>query len=296
MTLIVLNRGLEWIFGAENTVETIWRWYMSLIGNDRKMALAFTVITAFFAHWLGSIAFLIYDLTNWPGFLNKYKIQPSSNIPLDMAKFYEGLRLVLFNQLVTAPLSFLSLWLLLDWLDRWDLIDIETVPTFPQFFRDFIGCAIVYEFTFYAIHRTLHHKWIYKYIHKIHHQWTSPIALMGHYQHPLEMVLCNHIPLWGVFLFKTNFATALSFGAYILTSSCFEHCGLHVPFLMSPEVHDYHHQHFNECYSTMGLPDQIFGTCEKFMKTENAKRHKTFLTWNDFPELEDEKAENSSKV
>ena len=39
--------------------------------------------------------------------------------------------------------------------------------------------------------RLLHHKAIYKYIHKMHHEWVSPIAAVAIYSHPVEHLLAG---------------------------------------------------------------------------------------------------------
>lgn len=47
---------------------------------------------------------------------------------------------------------------------------------------------------YHLIVRFLHHRRLYKYIHKKHHEWTAPIAVTAIYCHPLEHLLSNILP------------------------------------------------------------------------------------------------------
>lgn len=41
----------------------------------------------------------------------------------------------------------------------------------------------------YFAHRALHHKSIYKHIHKLHHEFSAPFGLAAEYAHPVEILV-----------------------------------------------------------------------------------------------------------
>ncbi|XDB51838.1 PREDICTED: fatty acid hydroxylase domain-containing protein 2 [Capra hircus] len=55
------------------------------------------------------------------------------------------------------------------------------------------------------------------------------------------------------------------------------HCGYHLPFLPSPEFHDYHHQKVDQCYAALGMLDYHHGTDIVFRQTKAYKRHMILL-------------------
>ena len=67
--------------------------------------------------------------------------------------------------------------------------------------RDLAIAGLANEFWFYYSHRLIHYPPLYKRIHKIHHEWTSPVAAMAIYCHPLEHVFSN---LLSVYLGENN--------------------------------------------------------------------------------------------
>jgi len=47
---------------------------------------------------------------------------------------------------------------------------------------------------FYWAHRVLHHRRIYKYIHKQHHEFKATVGIAAEYAHPVESLLANAVP------------------------------------------------------------------------------------------------------
>jgi sterol desaturase/sphingolipid hydroxylase (fatty acid hydroxylase superfamily) len=53
---------------------------------------------------------------------------------------------------------------------------------------------ILQDVYFYFIHKLLHNKYIYKYIHKTHHEITDPNIFVSYYENPLEHIFAWSMP------------------------------------------------------------------------------------------------------
>ncbi len=49
-------------------------------------------------------------------------------------------------------------------------------------------CAVIEDGWHYFIHRGLHNKYLYKYVHKVHHTFPTPFGLVAEYSHPVEQI------------------------------------------------------------------------------------------------------------
>ena len=117
--------------------------------------------------------YVLMDTTNKPQFFRKFKTQPETHLPLDMKKFWNAMRQVFINQLIIGVIASIIVY------KMGDIMMGGTIRTTPSFFRlllDIVSFGFIYEFAFYYTHRLLHHKNLYKYIHKMHHEWTGNIS------------------------------------------------------------------------------------------------------------------------
>ena len=49
-------------------------------------------------------------------------------------------------------------------------------------------CLVIEDTWHYFLHRALHDKRLYKYIHKVHHHFQSPFGMVAEYAHPAETI------------------------------------------------------------------------------------------------------------
>jgi len=221
------------------------------------------LVTTIF-YWSCALIFLFMDYTQMPAFLMKYKIQQGKNTPPPTAKVIKVLLTVEFNFLMGIPASMLG-------FSQWEKnanLDLRYVPGAMQTFATLAVCMVCHDFIFYHGHKMLHHKSIYKHIHKKHHEWQAPIAAAAVYSHPVEhfitgiistsvglMIMTPQIPVYWIWYMWIGFQVMN------------DHSGYHFPLFFSPEFHDYHHLKFHTSYGWLSFWDWFWGTDIEFQRT-----------------------------
>jgi len=195
---------------------------------------------------------------------------------VDKRKLAGAVVRVIFNQTVVGlPIS-IVVYHLMQW--RGCSFGPE-LPTFTRTVCEVFVFTWVEEFGFYYSHRLLHHPLIYKHVHKIHHEWTAPIGIIGVYAHPIEMIVSNSMPLvLGPLLCGSHVATAILWYIMAVFSTTIAHCGYHLPFLPSPEAHDFHHLKFTNNFGMLGVLDRLHNTDAMFRASKAYERHFLLLS------------------
>lgn len=94
-----------------------------------------------------------------------------------------------------------------------------------------------------------------------------------------EHIVSNLMPVV-ISIIAVNAPLSTSWVWFTITtvSTLGDHSGYHLPFLHSPEFHDYHHLKFNECYGANGFLDNLHNTSTKFQQSVHSLRHRTLFT------------------
>ncbi|XP_055705673.1 fatty acid hydroxylase domain-containing protein 2-like [Phlebotomus papatasi] len=257
--------------------QSLWLKLLNIIGKDSFtlwVIVPFTLTTVLY--WTFGGFYLFMDITEKPAFLRKYKVQPGTNEPVEDEKLRKLLITVLFNQFgIGLPMAILN-WTV---MRERSLGPVELYPTPIRILFDLIVCLLLQEIGFYYSHRLLHHRLLYKIIHKKHHEWTSPIAISAMYCHPIEHVFSNLMPPFlGLYVMRSHPATAWIWFSIAILATLNDHSDYHFPLLPSPEAHDFHHLKFNNCFGVIGLLDWLHGTDKMFRASRAFDRHKISLT------------------
>lgn len=140
---------------------------------------------------------------------------------------------------------------------------------------------LYHDFYFYWTHRIMHHKLLFRHVHKVHHESTNPSPWAAYSFHPWEAVVQATVLPIAIFILPLHPLTVFAFLAYMIIRNVVGHLGFEIlpkgftknkwlNWNTAVTHHNMHHEHFHSNY---GL---YFTWWDKLMKTEHKKYHESF--------------------
>jgi len=135
-----------------------------------------------------------------------------------------------------------------------------------------VGILVVYDWTYYALHRGMHVKLLMRWVHGVHHRARNPSALESFYLHPLELLAGLGLlvgstwvmSLWApvhVYAFAAAFFVYSTLNIVIHSGLDFGHPLLRPVDFLTKKHHVHHRNDFSKNYASLTpLPDMFFGT------------------------------------
>ncbi|KAK2749433.1 hypothetical protein FQN57_006367 [Myotisia sp. PD_48] len=135
------------------------------------------------------------------------------------------------------------------------------LPSSREVMKTCIIGALLREVIFYYVHRLLHTKFMYRWVHHVHHEFRTPIALAASYSHPIDHVLINAMPIYlPMAIQRAHYLTLITFGAACVFDASIAHCGYSLFRMPSVHEHDVHHEKSNVNFGVWGVIDWLHGT------------------------------------
>lgn len=175
--------------------------------------------------------------------MQKYKLQPGKNEPVDRRELRRVILQVLYNQFVISFLVSIICFSLVMFFGLGSPEKIRGVPELHIFIIHFFGCMVVREIIFYYSHRLMHMPSFYERYHKKHHQWTAPIAVSAQYADVVEHMFSNLAPVMiPLAIFNCHLVTVLIYYTHVHLRTLSDHSGYRFPYYYNSERHDKHHE------------------------------------------------------
>jgi 4-alpha-methyl-delta7-sterol-4alpha-methyl oxidase len=167
-------------------------------------------------------------------------------------------------------------------------IRLDAPPGMAEVLVSLIAFSYADDLAFYFLHRALHQGWLYRQIHSVHHRILTPMAISGHYMHPLDFIATGLLMLVWPNLAGAHVWTLYAWIVLRQLEASEGHCGYHLPF--SPlsllpgnhgaDAHDFHHSKFVGNYSGFfAWVDAAMGTSSKGYLTHAAARGLRWVSW-----------------
>ncbi|NNJ89625.1 MAG: sterol desaturase family protein [Eudoraea sp.] len=182
----------------------------------------------------------------------------------------------IFKEIVYSFLSLfiygLGIWIFVYWMEQGVTLRYNTIPEYGiGYFFISLGLMIVLHDTyFYWTHRLIHHRYLFKYVHKVHHQFTNPTPWSAFSFHPLEAIISMGIIPIIIFCIPWHQSALITFVTFMTFYDVYIHLGFDLKQLRmghwqnTAVDHNYHHQNARVNFGLyFTVWDQLMNTYKK---------------------------------
>jgi len=229
----------------EMVVQQLWDQVLNAWPYDEHMFFVFASwLVPTLTFWMvNGLLYIIYHFQ----LFEEHKIQ-KAKWP-DRALVKACLRDLVVNHFIIRPFASYYLY----YVNKYFGMQVNgPIPSWQTICVQIFASIMIMDFLFYWSHRFLHHRLIYKYIHKQHHEFKTTIGIASEYAHPIEGVISNIIPtiigpilqgahlyVFLLWLFIRELETLDAHSGFKFPFSPFNF----IPFQGGADRHDFHHSH-----------------------------------------------------
>lgn len=220
-------------------------------------------------------AFFIY--IERKGYFAQHKIRSEAS---DTKMVHDAIMFKPIAWMVDVPIYYLSFSMMN--MNGETSSPLDPMPSAGRIARDTLILTLVFDFLFYAWHRSLHSKLMWRF-HKKHHEVRVSFSCANDHESVLE--LAGNI-LWKMIppaLLGCHIYTVCVFRSVVKFFALMHHSGYelpvfkflqYIPFVASPSYHDHHHYHgWGNFGGVFNIWDRVFGTdADQIMEARRAKK------------------------
>ncbi|MBT8281227.1 MAG: sterol desaturase family protein [Muriicola sp.] len=186
----------------------------------------------------------------------------------------------IFYSLITLFIYGSGIWFFTAWVQHGMTMHYNEISDYgaPYAILSFIMMVFLHDTYFYWTHRLIHHKSLFRYIHKVHHQFTNPTPWAAFSFHPFEAILSMGVIPIIIFCLPWHQYTLIAFISFMTLYDVYIHLGYDPRGLrigswqITPTDHNHHHQDARVNYGLyFSFWDQLMGTYKKYQKKRISK-------------------------
>lgn len=247
--------------------------------SDREIFTMGSLVVVIFSFYLQGWFFVLAD---WYGFLSKYSIRSGTHQLATEKKQWDAIKEASIDVFIVKPMVFYFIYpYIADTIIQFG----DELPSFSTVIFHWLCLKVVFSTSLYFIHRAMHHRSVYQYVHKRHHTYYDTVGFAAQYAHPIEGITSSLHVIFGMLLVRPHFIVYCIFLATTMTEIIDSHCGYDVPWAWlypwsdryfwgsGARVHDYHHSHNLGTYGggLIGIWDKLLGTDSDYLKFEEKR-------------------------